>query len=77
MTELSPEQRSGLDVALLAHREAMIPLAGTEWRTGRTLGSTVYARTGGEDWKADTWIASFSTRELADRAVSDHNAGLP
>lgn len=77
MSELSPEQQSGLDVALIAHREAMIPLAGVQWRAGRTLGTTVYARTGGGDWKSDTWIASFATRELAARAISDHNAGLP
>ena len=46
------------------------------WRTGRTLGRTMYARTGGEDYKADTAFGMLDTREIADRACADHNAML-
>lgn len=55
----------------------MLPdLAAVPWRTGRTLGRTVYARTGGEDWKADTCIGIMDTRELAEAVVRAHNREL-
>jgi len=46
------------------------------WRTGRTLGRTLYARTGGDDYKADTPAGMLDTRELADEACDAHNALL-
>jgi hypothetical protein len=46
------------------------------WRTGRTLGRTMYARTGGDDYKADTEFGMLDTREIAARACADHNAML-
>lgn len=51
-------------------------LTSFEWRTGRTLGRTLYARTGGADWKADTVIGMLDTRELAEAACSAHNEAL-
>lgn len=51
-------------------------LVSLPWRTGRTLGRTVYARTGGDDWKADSEFGMLDTRELAGRACDDHNAML-
>jgi hypothetical protein len=50
-------------------------LTAVPWRTGRSLGRTVYARTGG-DWKADTVIGMLDTRELAEAACAAHNADL-
>lgn len=76
MPDLSPDQLAELAEAVAAHRQALAPLAGTEWRAGRTLGTTVYARTGGDDYKADTHIGEFRTPELAARAIGDHNAGV-
>jgi hypothetical protein len=51
-------------------------LTAVPWRTGRTLGRTLYARTGGDDWKADTPAGMLDTRELADEACAAHNAVL-
>jgi hypothetical protein len=47
-----------------------------QWRTGRTLGRTMYARTGGTGRKADTEFGMLDTREIAARACDDHNAVL-
>lgn len=76
MTDLSPDQCAELAEAVAAHRQALAPLAGTEWRAGRTLGTTVYARTGGNDYKADTHIGEFRTPELAAAAIDAHNRQL-
>ena len=54
----------------------MTDLAAVPWRTGRTLGRTIYARTGGDDWKSDTPIGMLDTRELAEAACAAHNAAL-
>lgn len=54
----------------------MTDLTALPWRTGRTLGRTMYARTGGDDWKADTEFGMLDTREVAARACEDHNAVL-
>jgi hypothetical protein len=51
-------------------------LASLPWRTGRTLGRTLYARTGGDDYKADTCIGVLDTPELAEAACAAHNADL-
>jgi hypothetical protein len=51
-------------------------LSSVPWRTGRTLGRTVYARTGGADWKADTVIGMMDTPALAEEACRAHNAAL-
>lgn len=51
----------------------MTDLTAFPWRTGRTLGRTVYARTGGDDWKADTVIGMLDTPELAAGACAAHN----
>jgi hypothetical protein len=54
----------------------MTDLAALPWRTGRSLGRTVYARTGGDDREADTVIGMLDTRELAEEACAAHNAEL-
>lgn len=54
----------------------MTDLTSVKWRTGRSLGRTVYARTGGDDWKADTVIGMMDTPEIAAEAVNAHNAML-
>lgn len=54
----------------------MTDLSAFPWRVGRTLGRTVYARTGGDDYKADTEFGMLDTREIAARACADHNAML-
>jgi hypothetical protein len=46
------------------------------WRTGRKLGRTVYARTGGYDQDEDPVIGMLDTPELAEEAVEAHNAAL-
>lgn len=74
--DLTPEQRAALDDAVAQHRQALAPLVGVEWRAGRTLGTTVYARTGGDDCKADTHIGEFRTPELAAAAIDAHNREL-
>jgi hypothetical protein len=52
-------------------------LTALSWRTGRSLGRTIYARTGGEDdWKADTVIGMMDTPELAEAACAAHNEAL-
>lgn len=53
----------------------MTELTAVPWRTGRT-GRTVYARTGGDNWKADTVIGMIDTPELAEEACAAHNAAL-
>lgn len=46
------------------------------WRTGRTVGRTVYACAGTGDPLHDVLIGVLDTPELAARAVADHNASL-
>ena len=45
-----------------------------QMRTGRTLGRTLYLRTGGDDWTADRCIGIVDTPELADAIVAAVNA---
>jgi hypothetical protein len=47
-----------------------------EMRTGRTLGRTLYLRTGGDDWKADTCVGIVDTPELAEAIVAAVNADV-
>lgn len=51
------------------------PIEHLPWRTGRRVGRTVYAVTGGADHD-DLLIGLMDTRALAARAVADHNRGL-
>lgn len=51
-------------------------LTAVPWRAGRANGRTLYARTGGGDWKADATLGMLDTRELAAEAVRAHNAAL-
>jgi len=46
------------------------------WRTGRSLGRTLYARTGGDDYEADTFIGIMDTPELAEHVAEWHNQKL-
>lgn len=46
------------------------------WRPGRHNGRTVYTRTGGDDWEADTFIGVFDTPALAEAACAAHNQAL-
>jgi len=46
------------------------------WRQGRSQGRNLYARTGGDDWKADVMIGQLNTPELAAGAVRAHNAAM-
>jgi hypothetical protein len=43
------------------------------WRVGRSLGRTLYIRTGGDDLKADTFVGVVDSRELAEAIVSAMN----
>jgi hypothetical protein len=63
-----------LEEAYRVLRSATGFLRGLEWRVGRSQPCNVYARCGGDDWKADFEIAVFKTPELAEQAVRDHNA---
>lgn len=45
----------------------------TKWRTGRSLGRTVYLQLGDEPSKADELVGMMETRALADRVVALHN----
>ena len=54
----------------------MTDLTALPWRQGRTQPRNVYARTGGEDWKADTMIGQLDTAEIAARACEAHNDAL-
>lgn len=49
---------------------------GTAWRQGRSQPRNLYARTGGDDWKADLMIGQMDTPELAAEAVRAHNAAI-
>jgi hypothetical protein len=62
--------------AIERHRAALGFLADYPWRQGRTQPRNVYARSGGDDWKADPLIGHFDTPELAAEAVNSHNAAL-
>ena len=44
-----------------------------KWRVGRSLGRTLYLRTGGDDLKADTFVGVMDTRELAESVVNAMN----
>jgi len=46
------------------------------WRTGRSLGRTVYAQAGTEAAKGDELLGLMETRELADYVVELHNRDL-
>lgn len=59
-----------------AYHAALSVLVDVEWRQGRSQPRNVYARTGGEDWKADPMIGQFDTPGLAAEAVGSHNAAL-
>ena len=58
----------------LAARQPQAALEAVPWRQGRSQPRNVYARTGGDDWKADTMIGQLDTPELAAEAVTAHNA---
>jgi hypothetical protein len=62
--------------AVEAHRAALHVLTDHLWRQGRSQPRNVYARAGGQDWKADPMIGHFDTPELAAEAVNAHNAAL-
>lgn len=59
-----------------AYHAALSVLVDVEWRQGRSQPRNIYARTGGEDWKADPMIGQFDTPGLAEEAVGSHNAAL-
>lgn len=46
------------------------------WRTGRTVGRTIYAQRGGIPSDTDPLIGVMDTRELAEEAVDSHNRML-
>lgn len=43
------------------------------WRTGRSLGRTIYAQLGTAPSKGDAFIGIMDTPELAAIVVNDHN----
>jgi hypothetical protein len=65
-----------ITAATRAYHAALSVLTDIEWRQGRSQPRNVYARTGGEDWKADPMIGHFDTPELAAEACASHNAAL-
>jgi hypothetical protein len=54
----------------------MPDLTALQWRQGRSQSRAIYARTGGEDWKADTLIGYLDTGELAAAACQAHNNAM-
>lgn len=46
------------------------------WRTGTSLGRTIYAQIGPEPSKTDVLLGMMDTRELAELVVAEHNRGL-
>jgi hypothetical protein len=54
----------------------MTDLTALPWRQGRSQPRNVYARTGGDDWKADTMIGQLDTAEIAAEACESHNEAL-
>lgn len=63
--------------AALPHLSPPAPdLTGVPWRTGRSHPSNIWARTGGDDWKADTPVGRMDSAEIAARACADHSAVL-
>lgn len=46
------------------------------WRTGTSLGRTIYAQIGPAPSKADVLLGMMDTRALAELVVSEHNRGL-
>lgn len=46
------------------------------WRQGRTQPRNIYARTGGDNWKADLMIGQLDTPAAAAEAVRAHNSAL-
>ena len=59
--------------AVLAAREPDAGTLAAPWRQGRSQPRNVYARTGGDDWKADQLIGHFDTDALAAEACWAHN----
>lgn len=70
--------RAAVDAVRMATGAAREPHAAAtlaaEWRQGRSQPRNVYARTGGDDWKADQLIGHFDTAGLAADACRAHNA---
>ena len=54
----------------------MTDLTALPWRQGRSQPRNVYARTGGDDWKADVMIGQLDTAEMAREACEAHNERL-
>ena len=54
----------------------MTDLTALPWRQGRTQARNVYARTGGDDWLAETMIGQLDTAEYAAEACEAHNEAL-
>lgn len=54
----------------------MADLTAIPWRQGRSQPRNVYARTGGDDWKADVMIGQLDTPEIAAEACEAHNEAL-
>lgn len=46
------------------------------WRTGRSVGRTIYAQLGPESSKRDVLIGLMDTREIADEVVKSHNVNV-
>ena len=46
------------------------------WRQGRSQPRNVYARTGGDDWKADVMIGQLDSPGLSAEACQAHNEAL-
>lgn len=49
-------------------------LLAVPWRAGRSQPRNIYARTGGDDWRADLLIGHMDTPALAAEAIECHNA---
>jgi hypothetical protein len=69
-------EAEALRAAYAAYRDAAAFLARVPWRQGRSNPCNIYARIGGDDWKADWPMGSQPTPELARQACSAHNASL-
>ena len=54
----------------------MPDLTDLPWRQGRSQPRNLYARTGGDDWKADVMIGQLDTAEIAAEACESHNEAL-
>lgn len=77
LVRLTPAQMEQLREDIANHRRVLDAVIDAEWRTGRTLGTTLYAVGSQDNRKEDTYIGRMETPAMAAHVVTVHNGCAP